>query len=88
MILLRHGGFDPSSLVDDVPDANFRTLLLDHLDQFHGSVPGHFRLLPIPEHESDAHHFSIPPRTGLPRPCCELLGTRIETVNFLCKELV
>jgi hypothetical protein len=87
MILLRHGGFGPSCVVDDVPDAHFETLLLDHVDQFQGSVPGHFRPLPIPAHGSDAHHFSILPRNRSTRPCDELVGTCIETVNLLCKEL-
>lgn len=86
MILLQHGGFGPSCVVDNVPDAHFGTLLLDHADQFLGSVPGHLRLL-IPGHGSDADHFSIPPRNKSARPCRELLGTCIETVNCLCKEL-
>ena len=87
MILLQHGRFGPPCVVDDVPDAHFGTLLLDHADQIRGSVPGHLRLLHIPGHGSDPHHFSIPPRNRSARPHREFPGTCIETVNILCKEL-
>ena len=87
MILLQHDGFGLSRLVDDVPDAHFGILLRDHADQFHRSVPGHFRLLPIPGHGGDPDHFSIPPRNRSIRACRGLLRTCIETVNCLCKEL-
>jgi hypothetical protein len=87
MTLLQHGGLGLSCVVGDVPDARFGTELLDRRDKSWPSAPGHPRHLLIPDHGSDVDHFSDLPSDGSVRPCREFLGTCIENVNFLCKEL-